>query len=86
MHTVIQCVSCDGYGWVEDDLSGETADCDWCDGTGYVYRDEHGIDHPIPAADYAHIAEVLENLEKKRLRNMGYTGDAKHPDDQDIRK
>lgn len=86
MMDVVRCVSCDGYGWFEDDFTGETTDCDWCNGTGYVYRDEQGIDHKIPPADYGKVADSLEKLEAQRLREMGYTGEAKHPDNQDIRK
>ncbi len=83
---IVRCVSCDGYGWFEDEFTGEAGDCDWCNGTGYVYRDEDGIDHQIPEADYGKVADSLENLDHNRLREMGYTGEAKHPDEQAIRK
>ncbi len=82
----VQCVSCDGYGWHEDDFSGEVADCDWCGGTGYVYRDESGVDHKIPEADYGKVSAILEKLEEKRMADLGYSGIAKHPDEQPIRK
>ena len=45
---IVQCASCDGYGWITDEFEGATDDCDWCGGTGYVYRDENGVDHRIP--------------------------------------
>jgi hypothetical protein len=83
---IMRCASCDGYGWISDDLTGETGDCDWCGGTGYVYRDSAGVDHRIPEAQYGRVAEVLERLEAERLREMGYTGEAKHPDAQAIRQ
>ena len=80
-----RCVSCDGYGWFEDEFTGETTDCDWCGGTGYIYRDANGIDHKIPEADYGKVANVLEQLEQNRMRDLGYTGTALHPDEQPIR-
>ena len=83
---IIRCVSCDGFGWFEDDFSGEAEDCDWCRGVGYVYRDDAGRDLPIPEADYAALAETLEGLELERLREMGYRGAAKKPWQQTIRK
>lgn len=83
---ITRCPSCDGYGWLNDDITGETGDCDWCKGTGYVYRDENGIDRPIPAEDYGQVSAVLEGLEHVRLREMGYSGSAIHPDEQEIRK
>ena len=83
---VKRCISCEGYGWFEDEFTGETIDCDWCGGTGYVYRDENGVDHKIPEADYGKVSDLLENLETTRLHDMGYTGSAKHPDDQAIRQ
>ena len=86
MATIIRCASCDGYGWFEDAFSGESEDCDWCDGIGYVYRDEGGGDRAIPKADYDAVAEELEALERQRLRQMGYSGDAKKPWRQAIRK
>lgn len=82
---IVRCVSCDGYGWEIDDFSGEAVDCGWCDGTGYLYRDTAGVDHRIPAADYGRVQERLEQLEQTRLREMGYSGTAKHPDEQPIR-
>jgi len=81
-----RCISCDGYGWFTDDFTGETEDCDWCGGTGYIYRDADGVDHKIPESDYGKVADVLERLETKRMRDLGYSGEAKHPDDQAIRQ
>lgn len=83
---IVRCVSCDGFGWFEDDFSGETEDCDWCAGVGYVYREATGRDKPIAKADYAGVAEELERLELERLREMGYGGRAKQPWRQAIRK
>jgi hypothetical protein len=81
---VVRCPSCDGYGWVEDD-DGQAVDCDWCAGVGYVYQDANGVDRPIPQADLAGLADTLERLEAQRMRDLGYTGSAKHPSDQEIR-
>ncbi|RMF77530.1 MAG: hypothetical protein D6737_17460 [Chloroflexi bacterium] len=81
---IVRCISCDGYGWEDDE--GDVRDCAWCDGTGYTYRDSDGIDHPIPAEDYGKIADELEQLEMQRMRELGYTGTAKNPEDQEIRK
>ncbi len=83
---IVRCVSCDGYGWLTDEFSGETEDCDWCGGTGYVYRDAAGVDHRIPPADYGRVAAALESLETERLRELGYSGEAKHPREQAIRQ
>jgi hypothetical protein len=83
---IVRCTSCDGYGWVTDEFTGENEDCDWCGGTGYVYRDSAGIDHPIPEADFGTVSAVLEKLETQRMREIGYTGQARHPDEQPIRK
>jgi hypothetical protein len=83
---ILRCVSCGGFGWFEVDFSGGTEDCDWCAGAGYVYRDEAGRDLPIPQADYAAVAEELEQLELERLREMGYQGGARKPWQQSIRK
>jgi hypothetical protein len=82
----VRCISCDGFGWLEDEFTGEQSDCDWCGGAGYVYRDAQGVDHKIPPADYARISAVLEILEEERLREMGYSGQAKKPWEQDVRK
>jgi hypothetical protein len=84
--TITRCPSCDGYGWSSDEFSGETGDCEWCEGTGYVYRSAAGLDRPIPAAEYGQVAAVLERLEHDRLHEMGYSGQALHPDDQPVRK
>ena len=81
---IVRCVSCEGYGWFEED--GQVVDCDWCGGAGYVYRDGSGVDHKIPEADYGKVADVLETLEAERLREMGYTGEAKKPWEQEVRK
>ena len=83
---IVRCVSCDGYGWTTDEFSGETLDCDWCGGTGYVYRDAAGVDHRIPEAEYGKVSDILERLERDRMRDLGYKGEAKHPKDQAIRK
>lgn len=82
---IVRCMSCDGYGWYEDDFSGEVEDCSWCAGVGYVYR-EGDTDSRIPASDFAQIADELEALEVQRLRELGYQGSAKKPWQQDIRK
>ncbi len=82
---IVRCPSCDGYGWVDDEETG-AADCDWCGGVGYTYRDEHGINRPIPASDFTAVAEELERLEAQRLRELGYTGQAKKPWEQAIRR
>lgn len=82
---ITRCPSCGGYAWLEDD-DGNAVDCDWCGGVGYVYRDENGIDHRIPEADYGQVADVLEKLETERLREMGYSGTAKKPWEQAVRK
>ncbi|NWF68573.1 MAG: hypothetical protein HXY40_05765 [Chloroflexi bacterium] len=81
---IARCESCNGYGWVEDEFTGETGDCDWCKGTGYVYR-ENGIDRPIPESDYGKVADTLERLEEARMREIGYSGQAKKPWEQAIR-
>lgn len=83
---ITRCPSCDGYGWLNDDITGEVEDCDWCKGTGYVYRNAEGVDRSIPAADYGQVSAILEGLEHQRLRDMGYSGSAIHPDEQPIRK
>jgi len=83
---IVQCPSCDGYGWFEVDFDGTVADCEWCGGTGYVYRNADGLDQKIPESDYGRVADKLEGLEQQRLRKMGYTGQAKHPSQQAIRQ
>lgn len=83
---IVRCISCDGFGWFEDDFTGEVEDCDWCKGVGYVYRTDQGTDNPIPKADFANVADVLEQLETERMRDLGYQGNAKKPWQQDIRK
>jgi hypothetical protein len=88
MTTIIRCISCAGYGWLEDDFSGVAADCDWCAGIGYVYRDAAGIDERIPLGDLqkADVSDKLEALESERMRAIGYSGAAKKPWQQDIRR
>lgn len=85
---IVRCPSCDGFGWNEDDFTGEADDCTWCAGIGYVYRDEAQVDHKIPLADLkqADVSNQLEALETERMREIGYTGAAKKPWQQDIRK
>ncbi|MGJ3237176.1 MAG: hypothetical protein ACFE0Q_00575 [Anaerolineae bacterium] len=85
---IVRCPSCEGYGWHEDDFTGEVDDCQWCAGVGYVYRDANAIDHKIPADDLTRedISAQLEALETERLREMGYQGEAKKPWQQDVRK
>ncbi len=85
---IIRCLSCDGFGWSEDDFSGEVEDCAWCAGIGYVYRDDSGVDHKIPLDDLKQeaVSAELEALETERMREIGYTGEAKKPWQQDIRK
>jgi hypothetical protein len=85
MTTIALCPSCDGYGWLEDDEAGAAEECGWCAGAGYVYRDERGVDRAIPTADYAAVAPELERLETERLRDMGYTGSAIKPWEQQVR-
>ena len=80
---IVKCVSCEGYGWFDED---EVEDCDWCGGVGYVYRDAQGTDVKIPESDYGKVATQLEALDQQRMKDMGYTGTAKKPWQQDIRK
>lgn len=84
---IVRCLSCDGYGWDEDEFTGEAEDCAWCAGIGYVYRDVAQIDHKIPQADLrqAAVSAKLEALENERMREIGYSGTAKKPWQQDIR-
>lgn len=62
-------------------------ECAWCAGIGYVYRDANHVDRPIPKDDLqrADVSQRLEALEEARMRDIGYTGSAKHPWEQDIR-
>jgi hypothetical protein len=83
---VERCPSCDGAGWYTDEETDESLTCDWCNGVGYVYRDSSGVDHGIPPADYEQLTPTLERLEIERLREMGYTGQAKKPWEQDVRR
>ena len=83
--SIIRCASCDGFGWFDDEFDGESADCEWCAGVGYVYRRD-GRDAAIPKADFAAVADALERLEHERLRELGYQGAAKKPWQQEIRK
>jgi hypothetical protein len=88
MPKIERCPSCDGFGWSEDEFTGETEDCAWCAGIGYIYRDATGNDQTIPEADLQkeEIAKELEALETARMREMGYSGEAKKPWKQDVRK
>lgn len=86
MTEIVRCPSCEGYGWYTDEFSGETGDCEWCGGIGYVYRSEQGVQRRIPPEDYGRVADTLERLEEERMRELGYTGEAKPPWEQDIRK
>lgn len=81
---IVRCVSCDGYGWFEDE--DEAQDCDWCGGVGYTYRDEGGVDRRIPPGDYPQVSDRLEQLEVERLRQIGYTGQARRPWEQAVRR
>ena len=83
---IVRCISCDGFGWFEDDFTGQVEDCDWCAGVGYVYRADDETDSPIPKTDFETLAEELEQLEVERLRELGYQGQAKKPWQQEIRK
>lgn len=85
MVEIVECVSCEGFGWFEDEDS-QSQDCDWCGGIGYTYRDANGVDRRIPMSDYEAVATQLEQLETERLRAMGYTGEAKKPWEQKIRQ
>ena len=82
---IVRCVSCEGYGWFEDE-EGAAQDCEWCGGIGYVYRGADGLDSRIPPADLEAISTQLEQLEIERLRALGYTGEAKKPWEQKIRQ
>jgi hypothetical protein len=82
---IVRCASCDGFGWSEDD-DGQAQDCDWCGGIGYTYRDPQGVDRRIPPGDYETVAGRLEQLETERMRALGYTGAAKRPWEQAIRR
>jgi hypothetical protein len=86
MTTPIRCPSCDGYGWHDDEFTGEAADCAWCGGIGYVYQHPNGVQQPIPESDYARVSDQLEALEQQRMRDLGYDGEAKPPWEQAIRK
>ncbi len=82
---IVRCAACDGYGWLDDDEDGEI-ECRWCGGIGYVYRDAQGVDRRIPPSDYERQAETLERLELERLREIGYSGQAKKPWEQAVRQ
>lgn len=90
MSEIVRCTACDGYGWIEEDADdfgaeAEGVECKWCGGIGYVYRDEKGVSRRIPPEDYPAQSETLERLELERLREIGYTGQAKQPWKQQIR-
>jgi hypothetical protein len=82
---IVRCVSCEGYGWFTDEFTGETADCDWCGGVGYVYQEE-GVDRRIPESDFGRVADTLEKLDVERMREMGYKGEPKKPWEQAVRR
>lgn len=86
MTTLTRCPSCDGIGWFEDELSEQVSDCDWCGGVGYVWRDAQGVDSHIPESEWGRLADQLETLETERLHEMGYTGSARKPWEQDVRE
>ena len=86
IETIVRCVSCEGYGWFTDEFTGETEECDWCGGTGYVYRNSDGVDRKIPDSDYGKVADQIEKLEIQRMRKLGYQGEAKKPWEQAIRR
>lgn len=95
---VVRCISCDGFGWLERDSAdydlsdgagvegAEALECAWCGGIGYVCQDAQGHDHRIPPADLDALTDTLEALEAERLREMGYTGAAKKPWEQAVRR
>lgn len=83
---IVRCVSCEGYGWFTDEFTGETEDCDWCGGVGYVYRDADSVDRRIPEEDYGKVADRIEKLDIQRMHALGYKGQPKRPWEQDIRR
>ena len=85
IETVVICPSCEGYAWIEDE-DGQAVDCDWCGGVGYVYRNAENIDRRIPEADYGKVADRIEKLDIQRMKKLGYTGEAKKPWEQAIRR
>jgi hypothetical protein len=70
----------------DEDEDPSLIECRWCGGIGYVYRDPQGIDRRIPESEYEQHAEEFEWLEVQRLREIGYTGTAKKPWEQAIRR
>jgi hypothetical protein len=92
---IVRCAACDGYGWIAADAdffgddpgeAGEADDCTWCAGIGYVYQDERGVARRIPEAELPGVSAELEMLEVIRLREIGYTGEAKPMHEQAVRK
>lgn len=85
---IVRCISCDGFGWLEDEFTAEIEDCDWCGGVGYVYRMDDGTDKKIPLEDLRDeaVSRELERLETQRMHEMGYQGSAKKPWEQGIRR
>lgn len=83
---IVRCPSCDGYGWHTDEFTGETDDCAWCGGIGYVYQSADGVQRPLSAQEATAAAAALEQLEAARMRELGYTGKAKPPWEQGVRK
>ena len=53
---IVRCISCDGYGWFEED--GISEDCDWCGGIGYVYRDPNLGNYDTTLATYPGYQQV----------------------------
>lgn len=86
MPQIVECLSCEGFGWYDDDFSAQAVSCEWCDGSGYVYQAADGVQSRIPDEDYPAIADQLEALEQQRMRRMGYTGEAKPPWEQHVRR
>lgn len=83
---IVRCPSCDGHGWAEDDFTGEREGCAWCDESGYMYENADGVQRQIPHADYGAVADELERLERDRMRELGYQGEAKPPWQQEVRR
>ncbi|MEO0561234.1 MAG: hypothetical protein AAF125_03925 [Chloroflexota bacterium] len=86
MAEIILCPSCDGHGWTTDAFTADKEACGWCNTGGYVYAEAGGVQRAIPDADYPALAPQLEVLEAARMREMGYTGEAKPPWEQKIRE
>ncbi|MBK8027737.1 MAG: hypothetical protein IPK19_41740 [Chloroflexi bacterium] len=93
MEKIARCAVCDGYGWIEADPDAigdpddesDGSECMWCGGIGYVFQNERGVSRRIPSDLLAIHSETLEQLELARLREIGYSGEAKKPWQQQIR-